>query len=142
MEGLKIEFFCNEEKMLDKRAINSGIYHVELLMRGKDERLSLYIGESTYMVKRCGEHLYNFLADESHFGLNKENLANEDFVLKFSVLKSLPSKETSTQLDEEEKLYIQAYKPLTQYADGKKGDNQLDDRVEIVQRAITNIFGL
>ena len=53
---MKIDFFntCNG---MDPRAINHGVYMIELLE--KEESVCLYIGESVWIASRCGVHLYH-----------------------------------------------------------------------------------
>ena len=65
---MKIQFFENI-RGLDSRAINGGVYLIELLKDGNETPIRLYIGESAHMVKRCGEHLYKLFEDERYFGL-------------------------------------------------------------------------
>lgn len=54
-----IDFFQTENG-LDRRAINGGIYHVELKKKGMENLISLYIGESVWIARRCGRNLYVF----------------------------------------------------------------------------------
>lgn len=134
---IKISFF-QEEGRLDDRAIGSGVYIIELLNEDKplSPTLPLYIGESFYMVKRCGEHLFEFIKNPALFGLIVDNLANDRFRLCFSVLESLPGA-NENQGREKEKDYISKYKPLTQCSNS---DTQVKNKVKIVQDEIERFW--
>lgn len=75
---------------MDPRAINHGVYMIELLE--KKESVCLYIGESVWIASRCGVHLYSLYENPNYFGLTKEDIDNDEFTLKFSVIDSLNEK--------------------------------------------------
>ena len=136
-KSIKIDFF-KKEGALDNRAICEGIYIVELQHCSKLSKspLPLYIGQSVYMVKRCGEHLWYFIKEPAYFGLTTDDLKNNNLILGFRVLESLPNSTISWR-QEREKFYITDIKPLTQMPDS---DRQSKEKLEIVQGKI-KLFG-
>ena len=111
-----IDFFQTENG-LDKRAINGGVYHVELKKNGIETPISLYIGESVWIARRCGRHLYVFNEKPELFGLEEDDKNNDDLILKFSVLKKIDLKkntqENKDSFKEIELEFIDKLKPLT-----------------------------
>ena len=112
-----IDFFRTEDGF-DKRAIKGGVYQVELKKKEIDASILLYIGESVWIARRCGRHLYIFQDEPSLFGLEKDDLNNKDLTLKFSVLEPINLKKDTqfnkdiykkTELD-----YIDRLSPVTQ----------------------------
>lgn len=91
---LRIDFFSTSEGM-DQRAVNHGVYSIELVGRGK--KICLYIGESVWIASRCGVHLYELYEDPGYFGLTKDDLNNDEFTLKFSVIESISDKKNFTR---------------------------------------------
>lgn len=75
---------------MDQRAVNHGVYSIELVGRGK--KICLYIGESVWIASRCGVHLYELYEDPGYFGLTEDDLNNDEFILKFSVIESISDK--------------------------------------------------
>lgn len=122
---MKIEFF-NTKTGLDPRAINGGVYHVELKKEGIKDPISLYIGESVWIARRCGRHLYIFNEKPEIFGLEEDDKNNEDLILKFSVLEEIKfKKNTQENKDFFKKIelkYIDIFSPLTQ---SSKSDIQI-----------------
>lgn len=112
-----IDFFQTENG-LDKRAIKGGVYHVELKKKGIEDSISLYIGESVWIARRCGRHLYVFDEKPEFFGLEDDDKNNDDLILRFSVLEKIDvKKDTQENKDffkEIELKYIDNLKPLTQ----------------------------
>lgn len=112
-----IDFFSTEDGF-DKRAIKGGIYHVELKKKGIDDSISLYIGESVWIARRCGRHLYVFDDKPEIFGLEDSDKDNDDLILKFSVLEEIDLKKDTNHnkifYKERELEYIKRKKPLTQ----------------------------
>ena len=118
--------FSQTENGLDKRAINGGVYHVELKKNGIETPISLYIGESVWIARRCGRHLYVFNEKPELFGLEEDDKNNDDLILKFSVLKKIDLKkntqENKDSFKEIELEFIDKLKPLTQ---SSKSDIQI-----------------
>ena len=79
---IKIEFF--NEKMID--AISAGIYQVSVRYNGKDK--ILYIGESVFVLVRCGSHLFRLKKKPEYFVFNDETINNEEITLKFELLEA------------------------------------------------------
>ncbi len=69
---IKIQFFEGQDQL--KNAINGGVYLIELLKDGIKDPIRLYVGESGAVIKRCGEHLYNFFNNPSYLGLEEKDL--------------------------------------------------------------------
>ena len=120
-----IDFFQTENG-LDIRAINGGVYHVELKKNGIETPISLYIGQSVWIARRCGRHLYVFNEKPELFGLEEDDKNNDDLILKFSVLKKIDLKkntqENKDSFKEIELEFIDKLKPLTQ---SSKSDIQI-----------------
>lgn len=120
-----IDFFQTEDG-LDKRAINGGVYHVELKKKGIENPISLYIGESVWIARRCGRHLYIFDEKPELFGLEDDDKNKDDLILKFSILEKIDLKkdtqENKASFKEIELKYINDLKPLTQ---SSKSDIQI-----------------
>lgn len=139
---IKINLFQSEGR-IDNRAINAGIYIVELLKEAYPlgSAMPLYIGESVYMLKRCGEHLYDFFEDSRYFGLKDDDLQDEKFSLCFSALKYLPSSVGREERKQIEKEYIVKYKPLTQNPNSDRQIRSIEDKVTTVQNALEKWWG-
>ncbi|QXE18713.1 hypothetical protein [Clostridium sp. 001] len=82
---INIEYF-KENQMLDNRAIGCGIYIIELLKDNSKEAIPLYIGQSLYMVKRGGEHLYEFFKEPGYLGLSEDNMIDSHLKIRFRIL--------------------------------------------------------
>lgn len=82
MMKIKIEFF--NEQIID--AISAGIYQVSVRHNGKGE--ILYIGESVFVLVRCGSHLFRLKKKPEYFGFNDETINNEKITLKFELLEA------------------------------------------------------
>lgn len=122
---MNIDFFQTENG-LDQRAINGGVYHVELIKNGIKDPISLYIGESVWIARRCGRHLYVFDGKPELFGLEVDDKINDDLTLKFSVLEKIDLKKNTQEnrdyFKKRELKYIDDLKPLTQ---SSKSDIQI-----------------
>ena len=85
---MRIDFFETNNGM-DTRAVGAGVYMIELENRITKNKVCLYIGESVWIASRCGVHLYSLYENPSYFGLEKDDIENDDFILKFSVVETL-----------------------------------------------------
>lgn len=83
MMKIKIDFF--NENIID--AIGAGIYQVSIMNNGKEE--VLYIGESVFVLVRCGAHLFELKKTPEYFGFNDETINNENIILKFELLEAI-----------------------------------------------------
>jgi len=130
-----INFFETTEG-LDKRAAKGGIYHVELLKKGAEQSISLYIGESVWVIERCGRHLYAFFENPSYFGLTENDLKNDSLILKFSLLEKIEDKKSVLGIGkykEAELRYIKDENPITQLSTSDKQISNIDEKVRRVQ---------
>ena len=129
---MRIDFFETENGM-DPRAIKGGVYQVELYMEGK-KPICLYIGESVWIASRCGTHLFSLYKDPAYFGLNNDDINNEDLVLRFSVLDEIKDNKSELGVGSykaQELEEIKKYGPITQL---KTSDRQISDEKEKVNR--------
>lgn len=131
-----IDFFRTEDG-IDKRAIKGGVYHVELKKKGIDAPISLYIGESVWIVRRCGKHLYVFDDKPELFGLEDNDKNNDDLILKFSVLEEIDLKK-DTQANKDtykmtELKYIDDIRPVTQSSTSDIQIRNIEKRKKKVQ---------
>ena len=132
---MRIDFFTTNEGM-DERAVRGGVYHVELLNKNTDSLISLYIGESVWIVARCGEHLYSLYDNPNYFGLTKEDLEDDDLTLRFSVLEEIEGKKSVLgvgKYKDTELKYIQKNNPITQFRTSDRQLNDIDKKVQNVQ---------
>lgn len=124
---MQVDFF-NASNGFDKKAIHGGIYQVELIMKSKvTEPISLYIGESVWIAVRCAQHLYSVFENPMYFGLSRDDLENDDLILKFKVLDSVEDKKSLIgvgRYKQKELEYIKKLEPLTQL---DTSDRQLKD---------------
>lgn len=113
---MKIEFFCNKDGLLDKRALDGGVYAVDLLKEKPKKVIHLYVGESNCIVKRCGQHLMEFSNNPEYFGIKKEYKDKNDLILRFTVHKPLEEKNGryNDTYKSKELEAIKELKPLTQ----------------------------
>lgn len=127
---------------LDIRAIKGGIYQVELLKKGIDESLSLYIGESEWVIERCGRHLYAFYDNPNYFGLTRNDLEDNNFILKFTLLKELKDKKSILGVGKFKKVeleYIKYKEPITQLRTSDRQIKDIKEKVDKVQDAMKKI---
>ena len=132
---MKICFF-ETENGLDTRAIKGGVYKVELLMEEK-EPICLYIGESVWIASRCGTHLYSLFEDPSYLGLTEDDLNNDRYTLKFSVIEEIEEKKSELgvgRYKEMELEAIQEFEPLTQL-------NTSDSQIRDIKKKIDKVQG-
>lgn len=123
---MKIDFFETNNGM-DPRAVGAGVYMVELENEITKKKICLYIGESVWIASRCGMHLYSLQEDPNYFGLELEDIKNDKFTLKFSVVESINDKKSVLgcgKYKELELKTIKANKPLTQL---DTSDRQIKD---------------
>lgn len=139
---MKVKFF-EKDTGLDENSIGAGVYRFKIGVKTSekdDDFLTLYIGESLTMLKRCGEHMYELYKNPKYFGLSNEHLCDDDLELvvevhekfnpKYSLIKSkyiLKKKEYST---------IEKLKPLSQ---NRSSDRLNKNRVNIVGNAIDEL---
>lgn len=130
---MKINFFESHDG-LNKKAINGGVYQIELLKKDK-KPICLYIGESVWVVLRCGKHLYSLYDNPAYLGLKQEDLDNDLLELKFTLLTSIEKKKRNIGQDlykTKELEAIKKYKPLTQLQTSDK-QISLEDKIKRVQ---------
>ena len=130
---ITIEVF-QKNNIFDNESIGNGVYIAELLVCGKT--IPLYIGESVFMLRRCGEHLYELLKEPEYWGLTKGDLNDPDLKLIFRVLQPLDDK-----LDNHDReiYYIETKQPKTQNA---TNDRLRRNRKDIVQAEIAKAKGI
>lgn len=116
---IKIDFF--NEKIID--AINAGIYQVSARHNGKEE--ILYIGESVFVLVRCGAHLFELKKKPEYFGFNDETINNEKITLKFELLEAV---DDMVDRKHREKELIQEKNPMLQ--------SGISDRMKSVEEKI------
>lgn len=113
---MEIDFFETNNGM-DSRAVGAGVYMIELENKITKKKICLYIGESVWIAARCGVHLYSLYEDPNYFGLEPEDIKNNDFILKFSVVKNIDGKKSVLGCGKYKELELKAIKenkPLTQ----------------------------
>ena len=123
---LKIDFFS--ENIID--AIGAGIYQILIMKNGKEE--SLYIGESVFVLVRCGAHLFELKKNPEYFGFNDKTINNENIILKFELLEAVGN---MVDRKHREKELIQEKNPILQ--------SGISDRMKSVEEkveALTNFL--
>lgn len=128
---IKIQFFEKENQL--RYAIKGGVYLVDLLKNDKEKPIHLYVGESGAVIKRCGEHLYTLFNNPDYFGLDCKDLENDEFTLKFCLVKSIEKEKKfwwDKNYKEEELKAIHKYNPITQLP---TSDRQISNKVDVVQ---------
>lgn len=134
---MKIDFFETENGM-DHRAINGGVYQIELMMDGK-KPICLYIGESVWIASRCGKHIYSLYEDPAYLGLKQEDIENEYLTLRFSVLDEIKEKKSELErglYKEKELAAIKKYKPITQLKTSDRQIYKVDNKLKEVQKIL------
>lgn len=137
---MRIEFFADKNGGLDERALSGGVYRVDLVsMDETGELIPLYVGEGGCIVKRCGVHLMEFNNAPEYFGLHKKDVDNDALILRFSVVKTLKTKDgrfDKTYIEEENKVK-NSIKPITQ-TESENSDNMLrkEKKIKVVQKAL------
>ena len=133
---MKILYFLKDD-YLDNKALDGGVYQIDLLSDKSDKIIHLYVGEAGCIIKRCSMHLMKLSYDASYFGLTKSDISNDSLIIKFSVAKRITKLKCGTvdpvYIDNENKVKIKL-KPLTQ-EQSEKSDNMLGKlkKISIVQ---------
>ena len=52
------------------------------------------MGESYGYIRECSVHLYSLCENPGYFGLEKDDIENDDFILKFSVVETIDDKKS------------------------------------------------
>lgn len=133
-----IDFF-NTINGMDVNAVGAGIYMVELMKKKNDTSICLYVGESVWIASRCGKHLYSVYEDPRYFGLKEEDINNDDFTLKFSVVKKLDEKKSVLgcgTYKEQELKAIEEFEPITQLKTSDRQIRNIDEKIAVVQNAM------
>ena len=79
---MKIEYFL-KNGVLDNRALDGGVYVVDLLNDNSKEVIHLYVGEAACIVNRCGKHLMEFSKNTRYFGIKKKYKNNKEVIKTF-----------------------------------------------------------
>lgn len=116
---IKIDFF--NENIID--AISAGIYQASVMNNGKEE--ILYIGESVFVLVRCGAHLFEIKKNPEYFGFNDKTINNENTILKFELLEAVSN---MADRKHREKELIQEKKPILQ--------SGISDRMKSVEEKV------
>ena len=117
--NIKIDFF--NENIID--AISAGIYQASVMNNGKEE--ILYIGESVFVLVRCGAHLFELKKKPEYFGFNDKTINNENISLKFKLLESVSD---MADRKHREKELIQEKNPILQ--------SGISDRMKSVEEKV------
>ncbi len=141
---MRILFF-EKEGYINQKAIYAGVYHFQIGLIDDDEKnyLSLYVGESYSMLKRCSEHIYDLFKNPSYFGLTKDDIENNRLQLivrihkQVSFSNSISNKERDIILRQEE---AKAIKELTPLSQNSENDNLKKNRIKVVQEAISKLL--
>lgn len=133
---MKIEFF-SKDNYLDNKALDGGVYQIDLLSNKSDKIIHLYVGEAGCIAKRCSVHLMKLSDDANYFGLDDNDIADDSIILKFSIAKHITKLKCGRvdpfYIENENKVKIKL-KPLTQVS-SENSDNMLGKmkRISIVQ---------
>ena len=90
---------------------------------GKEE--ILYIGESVFVLVRCGAHLFELKKTPEYFGFNDETINNEKIILKFELLEAV---DNMADRKRKEKEMIQEKNPMLQ--------NGISNRMKSVEEKV------
>lgn len=125
---IKIDFFS--DNFVD--AIGAGIYEVSMCYN--NENISLYVGESVFVLVRCATHLFEFKKEPCYFGFKNEDVENENITLKFSLLEK---EEDTAERKKREKAYIKEKAPKLQtgISDRMK---KIDDKIIEIEKILRN----
>lgn len=135
---MRIDFF-NTEMGMDNRAIKGGIYQIDLINVEADKSICLYIGESACIASRCGTHLYSIFEEPEYLGLKKDDLDSDKLTLKFTVIGEIIEKKSILGVGKYKEQELEAIKknsPLTQLKTSDRQIRNINEKVEIVQRAM------
>lgn len=116
---INIDFFS--EKMID--AIGAGIYQVSVKHNEMNE--VLYIGESVFVLVRCGAHLFELKNKPEYFGFNGDSINNENITLRFELLENIDDKKKRKHREKE---LIKEKNPIMQ--------SGISDRMKTVEEKI------
>lgn len=115
---ISVEYF-KDEQVLDKRAVGCGVYIIELSYKASSKPPTpLYIGESVYMMKRGGEHLFEFFKNPAYLGLLSDDIKDSNLVIHFRVLEECDYSELK-------KKEIETIKKLNPILQNQKSDKML-----------------
>ena len=103
---MRIDFFETNNGM-DTRAVGAGVYMIELENRITKNKVCLYIGESVWIASRCGVHLYSLCENPSYFGLEKDDIENDDFIKDNKPLTQLDTSDRQIKDIEKKVLKVQ-----------------------------------
>ena len=112
---------------------------VELINTKNNTSICLYVGESVWITSRCGKHLYSVYEDPRYFGLKEEDINNDDFILKFSVVNKIGEKKSVSgcgTYKEQELKVIEKYEPITQLKTSDRQIRNIDEKIDAVQNAM------
>ena len=128
---MRIDFFETNNGM-DTRAVGAGVYMIELENRITKNKVCLYIGESVWIASRCGVHLYSLYENPSYFGLEKDDIENDDFILKFSVVETIDDKKSVLGCGQYKELELggQAGDDVQKENDIKENESELENEKE------------
>ena len=93
-------------------------------------------GESVWIASRCGVHLYSLYENPSYVGLEKDDIENDDFILKFSVVETIDDKKSVLGCGQYKELELGAIKdnkPLTQLDTSDRQIKDIEKKVLKVQ---------
>lgn len=61
----------------------------------------LYIGESVFVLVRCGAHLFELKNKPEYFGFNADSINNENVTLRFEFLENIDDKKKRKHREKE-----------------------------------------
>ncbi len=102
---INIDFF--DGQIID--AIGAGVYQIDI--KKGDKVQTLYVGESKHVIKRCGEHLYDFSNDIRYFGFTEESINDNEITLIFRIIEK---EEVTCERTIKERNLISLQNPLSQ----------------------------
>ena len=102
---LRVEFFENQIN----QAVEAGIYSIYLEKEGRSRLL--YIGESTFVIERCSQHLGKVSREPIYLGLTSALLDDSSLALRFELYETIA--EESLRKNKEKEL-VKSKQPLLQ----------------------------
>ena len=128
---MKIDFFGDNLE----DAIESGIY--KIVMSYKDIEVPLYIGESIWVITRCGMHLYRFRKKFAYFGFTSQMLNDKNITIKFSLIEKVTN---MSKRKHREKKLINKMQPILQTGirDCAKKDAEKIESVKRFMKEVDN----
>lgn len=112
-------------------SIGAGIYEVEIDY--SNEKKSLYIGESVFVLVRCATHLYYLKNNPNYWGFDEKSIEKEDITLRFKLIEKENNKQKRKAREKE---LIRERKPITQsgISDRMKGiDEKVNEVTELLK---------